>query len=216
MYNKGKSLSLLTYDLKFLQKIFTLFSIGCLATILLISSLSSIAITVQVMAQSSEDNENEDEDEATEGLENFVANGDIDSIIYTVSGKWDAKGRWALSISDGTVTAFNTDMSWNNATAGHSHELRNFQAQEDAVGLSTDKSLSVEGDVDVGTNRAIMWPEIPVRIDIEKGKIITITLDDEDTEHHFGGQSIHGTVSVVKPTCTTKPGPEMQITTECT
>ena len=210
MYNKDKSPSLLAFDLKRLQKTFSLFAIGCVATILLVSALSSVAIIKQVVAQSSED-----EDEDSEDSENFVANGDIDSIIYTVSGKWDAKGRWALSVSDGRVTSFNVDMAWNNATAGHSHELRNFQGQDDTIGLNPDQSLAVEGDIDVGTNRATSWSEIPVRIDMEKGKIITITLDDEDTEHHFGGQPIHGTVSLVKA-CNTQLGPEMQITTDCT
>jgi hypothetical protein len=213
MYYKDERLNLLAFDLKCLRKTFSLFSIGCLATILLVSSFSSISIIQQVVAQSSEDDEIEDEE--SEGLENFVANGDIDSIIYTVSGKWDAKGRWALSVSDGRVTSFDTDMTWKNATAGHSHELRNFQAQDDSTGLSADQSLSFEGDIDVGTNRATSWSEIPVRIDMEKGKIITITVDDEDTDHHFGGQSIHGTVSVVKP-CNTQPGADMQIPTDCT
>lgn len=212
MYNKDASLSLLAFDLKSLEKAFFLFSIVCLTTMLLVLSLSSIAIIKQVVAQPSED-ENVDDD--GEDLENFVANGDVDSVLYTVSGKWDAQGRWALSVSDGEVRSFNIDMSWKNATAGHSHELRNFQEQKDNTGLTPDQSLSVEGDIDVGTNKATSWSGIPVQIDIEKGKIITITLDDEDTDHHFGGQSIHGTVSVIKP-CNTKPGAEMEIVTVCT
>ena len=68
--------------------------------------------------------------------------------------------------------------------------------------------------MDVGTNHLITLQKAPAEIDLEKGKIITISLDDEKTNHHFGDQAIHGTVSSLKR-CNNTPGPEMQVPTPC-
>jgi hypothetical protein len=146
-------------------------------------------------------------------IPDFVAKGQIDSIIYTTSGKWNAQGRWVMTISNGKLTSFNTDMAWNNGTSGHTHEFRNFQADDD-VGLDVDRSTSIMGKMDVGTNRAVVWEKVPTEISIEKGKIITILLDDDATEHHFGNQAIHGTVTVIKP-CNMRPGPNMEVPPPC-
>jgi hypothetical protein len=159
---------------------------------------------IQVLAQSSEDNQD---------IKDFVAQGQIDSVIYTTSGKWNAQGKWVMTVSDGKLTSFNTDMAWNNGTSGHSHEFRDFQADDD-IQLDADRSVSIKGEMDVGTNRAIAWQKVPAEISIEKGKIIAISLDDDATVHHFGDQAIHGTVSVIKP-CNMKPGPNMEVPTSC-
>jgi hypothetical protein len=186
----------------------SIFSITTMISILLVSALDITILDTyqQAMAQSSEDGE---------GIENFVAQGQIDSTIYTISGNWNAQGKWALTVSDGNLVSFNTDMVWNNRTAGHSHEFRNFQAEDDSIELSSDRSVTIEGEMDVGTNQAISWPGVPSQIVIEKGKIITISLDDEDTNNHFGDQSIHGTISTIKP-CALQPGPNMEVPTGCT
>ena len=100
-------------------------------------------------------------------------------------------------------------------TASHSHEFQNFIAKNNIAGLGTDQSLSFDGKMDVGTNGVISWFSVPSQINIEKGKTITISVDDKQTDDHFGGQAIHGTVNVIKP-CGLKPGPQMQIpTTNC-
>ena len=77
------------------------------------------------------------------------------------------------------------------------------------------QNLSFDGKMDVGTNGVISWFNVPSQINIEKGKTITISIDDKQNDNHFGGQAIHGTVNVIKP-CGLKPGPQMQIpTTNC-
>jgi hypothetical protein len=207
MNKKQKYSPTLTNYHKYLCKAFSLFSIASLTSIIVISVvyLSSIERSQQVIAQSSEDSED---------TESFVAQGQIDSIIYTTSGKWNAQGKWAMTISEGTLTSFNTDMAWNNGTAGHSHEFRNFEA-DDAIELGTDGSVSIEGEMDVGTNRAVSWQNVPAGISIEKGKIISISLDDEETNNHFGDQAVHGTVTLIKP-CNMTPGPNMEVPTDCT
>jgi hypothetical protein len=149
--------------------------------------------------------------------EDFRANGTIDSIIYTTNGNWKATGTWTLTVSEGELTSFAVDMSWNNATAHHTHEFGNFVTDDDSDNISIDPqgNVTMEGDMDVATNGVVSWRSVPAEITIDQGKIITVSLDHEDTENHFGGhdQAIHGTVTLLKP-CSVKPGPNMQIPTD--
>jgi hypothetical protein len=149
--------------------------------------------------------------------EDFRANGTIDSIIYTTNGNWKATGTWTLTVSGGELTSFAVDMSWNNATAHHTHEFGNFVTDDDSDNISIDPqgNVTMEGDMDVATNGVVSWRSVPAEITIDQGKIITVSLDHEDTENHFGGhdQAIHGTVTLLKP-CSVKPGPNMQIPTD--
>lgn len=147
-------------------------------------------------------------------LNNFIGKGKIDSVIYTVSGRWNAFGNWVLVVSDGVLKSFNTDMIWNNRTASHTHEFRNFEAKNHRIELASDGSVTIKGKMDVGTNHVITWQKVPAEIVIEKGRIITVSLDDEKTNHHFGDQTIHGTVDSLKR-CSTTPGPDMQVSSGC-
>lgn len=106
------------------------------------------------------------------------------------------------------------DMIWNNRTASHTHEFRNFEAKNHRIELASDGSLTIKGKMDVGTNHVITWQKVPAEIVIEKGRIITVSLDDEKTNHHFGDQTIHGTVDSLKR-CSTTPGPDMQVSSGC-
>jgi hypothetical protein len=194
-----------------LHKTFSLFSILTISVILVavaVTSLNLIGIHQQLSAQSPVDNNGE--------LKDFIARGNISSVIYTVSGNWYASGNWDLIVSDGKVTAFNTNMVFVNGTAGHTHEFQNFKANDDNVGLGSDQNLSIDGTIDVGTNGVVTWFDVPVSIDIQQGRIITISVDDKDTNNHFGDQSIHGTVTTIQQ-CNLIPGPQMQIpTNSCT
>jgi hypothetical protein len=60
--------------------------------------------------------------------------------------------------------------------------------------LSPDKSVSLSGIVDVGINGNKAWDNVNATVDISKGRSITISLADEDTERHFMGQQIYGIV----------------------
>ena len=149
--------------------------------------------------------------------EDFRANGTIDSIIYTTNGNWKATGTWTLTVSEGELTSFAADMSWNNATAHHTHGFGNFVMDDDSDNISIDPqgNVTMEGDMDVATNGVVSWRSVPAEITIDQGKIITVSLDHEDTDNHFGGhdQAIHGTITSLKP-CSVKPGPNMQIPTD--
>jgi hypothetical protein len=181
-----------------------------LLSVLLLTAIfvGSVVLTPQqTLAQ-------EEESEESEDTSSFVARGKIDSIIYTVSGNWDATGDWILTVSDGELRTFSTDMNWRNETASHTHEFRNFEAEGDGIELGADRSVFIEGNMDVGANRMTSWPGVPSEIVIDRGKIITVSLDHEETDNHFGGQSIHGTVTSLQP-CDITPGPDMQMPTGC-
>jgi hypothetical protein len=62
------------------------------------------------------------------------------------------------------------------------------------IQLSPDKSLSLSGVVDVGTNGNKGWENVNATVDISKGRSVTISLADEDTQRHFMGQQIYGIV----------------------
>jgi hypothetical protein len=148
--------------------------------------------------------------------EDFVASGTINSTLYTTNGNWEAIGIWTLSVSEGEVTSFDTDMAWNNGTSAHTHEFQNFEMDEDSDDISIDSGggITIEGDMDIGTNGVVSWPSVPAEIIIQQAKTITISVDHEETDNHFGGQSVHGTVTSLTP-CSASPGPNMQLTGAC-
>jgi hypothetical protein len=77
----------------------------------------------------------------------------------------------------------------------HSHELSNFMVNDNTpIQLSSDKSVSLSGPEDVGTNGNKALANVNANVDISKGRSITISLADAETERHFMGQQIYGIV----------------------
>ena len=149
-----------------------------------------------------------------EEAEGFIANGVMDSTLYTINGNWKSIGNWSMNVSNGELMNFTTFMTWDNGTAGHSHEFLNFEAADDVDISAEDQTISVAGTMDVGTNGAVSWEDVPSEIVIQGGKIITISVDNEATNEHFGGQSVHGNLTSLS-ICSTTPGPAMQVSTGC-
>jgi hypothetical protein len=149
-----------------------------------------------------------------EEAEGFIAMGKIDSTLYTINGNWKATGDWNMNVSNGEVSSFNTTMTWHNGTSGHGHEFLNFETTDDVDISAEDQTISIEGTMDVGTNRAVSWEDVPSEIVIEGGRIIRVSVDDEATGEHFSGQSVHGNVTSLS-ICSTTPGPAMQVFPGC-
>ena len=57
-----------------------------------------------------------------------------------------------------------------------------------------DRSVSISGILDVGTNGNSAWNDVNATINVMKGRTISIDLADGDTERHFMGQQIYGIV----------------------
>jgi hypothetical protein len=82
-----------------------------------------------------------------------------------------------------------------NGAENHTHQLSNFRVNENTpIQLSRDKSMSISGILDVGTNGQKAWDNVNATVNISKGRAIAISLADEDTERHFMGQQIYGIV----------------------
>jgi hypothetical protein len=190
-----------------------------------------------------------------EEAEGFIANGKMNSTLFTINGNWEATGDWSMNVADGELTNFTTTMAWYNGTAGHTHEFLNFEAageddddeaageddddeaageddddeaageddDDEAAGddddgggagvdiSAEDQTISVAGTMDVGTNGAVVWEDVPSEITIERGKIITVSVDNEATEQHFSGQSVYGNLTSLGICSTASPGPGMQV-----
>jgi hypothetical protein len=111
-------------------------------------------------------------------------------------------GDWNLSVRKGNVTNFAANFlaSPMDGSKPHIHQLTNFQKangaiQQQAVQLTSNNTVSINGTVDVKINGVIVWHNAHVSIQILKGNTIAIRLNDKDTEDHFGEQPVLGVVT---------------------
>ena len=150
----------------------------------------------------------------------FVANGKINTVINVPNGKWIATGNWSIIVNNGNVTSFDTKMTWYNSsgTNAHTHGLTNFKVNSENTQTlpnnNTNKQTIIEGFTDVDSNGRTSWFEVPTQVTINDGKIISISLDDNKTNHHFGGQPLLGIVDEFYP-CSDIPGPNMELLPPC-
>jgi hypothetical protein len=138
----------------------------------------------------------------------FAMNGQIGSLVLgmppvtkvidmTTVPKFILSGDWIMNVDQGNLADFKADFYTGpaNGADNHTHQLGNFRINENApIQLSPDKSISLSGILDVGTNGNKAWDNVNATVDISKGRSITIGLADEDTERHFMGQQIYGIV----------------------
>ena len=150
----------------------------------------------------------------------FVTNGKINTVINVPNGKWLATGNWSIILNNGNVTTFETKMTWYNSsgTNAHTHELTNFRAAAGDIQTlpmsGPANQIIIKGVTDVGSNSRVSWLEVPTIITINDRKILSISLDDNKTTHHFGGQPLLGIVDSFVP-CSDLPGPNMEILPSC-
>lgn len=147
-------------------------------------------------------------------IDSFKATGTIHSYIVTPTSPWNATGDWTLIVEDGEVINFITNMAWFNGTSGHTHDFLNFDASSD-IELPADNIVTIDGEMDVASNGIVTWDEVESSINIGGGgRTITINVDHDETDHHFAGQPIVGTVNSLTP-CSDSPGPSMEILPTC-
>ena len=106
-------------------------------------------------------------------------------------------------------------MKWynSNGLASHTHEFESLKSGNNTV-LQPDRSANIVGNMNVGTNGHVAWQMVPTIIQINRGKTISISVDDQKTNHHFAAQRILGIVTSLTP-CSETPGPNMEILTSC-
>ena len=151
-------------------------------------------------------------------INTFSANGDIGSLIFvtqkltnstinpsslSAATKFLLSGDWNLSVNGGKVTNFAAKFIkvLNDSTKWHTHDIINFKSSNNTttqVQLSSNKSASIPGTVDVKLNNTNAWNGVKTNILISKGKVFTINLDNNATGNHFQGQPIYGIVESIK------------------
>jgi hypothetical protein len=108
------------------------------------------------------------------------------------------------------MTWYNTD-----GTTVHTHSIENFvPIEQDPESQQDNGTITIEGTADVGTNGVVSWSAVPIKIDIAGSKTISVAVDDELTDNHFAGQSVHGLVDAITP-CSDTPGPDMEVLPPC-
>jgi hypothetical protein len=139
----------------------------------------------------------------------FAMDGQIGSLVLgmppntkvidmTTVPKFILSGDWTMNVDQGNLADFRAEFYTGpaNGAENHTHQLGNFRIIENApIQLGPDKSISLSGILDVGTNGNKAWDNVNATVDISKGRSITISLADEDTERHFMGQQIYGIVT---------------------
>jgi hypothetical protein len=150
--------------------------------------------------------------QTTSATNTFEMNGQIGSLILgmppdiknvdmTTVPKFILSGDWSMNVNQGNLADFSATFYTGsvNGAENHTHQLSNFRVNTNTpIQLSPDMSVSVSGVVDVGTNGNKAWDNVNATVDISKGRSITISLADEDTQRHFMGQEIYGIVQGLK------------------
>jgi flagellar assembly factor FliW len=144
----------------------------------------------------------------------FDMNGAISSLVLgmppnsktvdmTAVQKFILSGDWSIDVNQGKLTNFKGNFYTgpvNGGTSNHTHQLSNFRissSNNSSIQLTPDKSVSISGIVDVGTNGKKAWNDVNATVVISKGRTIAISLADEDTQSHFMGQQIYGIVKKI-------------------
>lgn len=155
--------------------------------------------------------------QGTTTTEEIIAHGIIGSLILTPSATWIAAGNWTIGVNSGVAPLVTANMTWynDNGTASHTHEILNFRPSAPILVQPDNNSVFLRGVVDVGANHRIVWSDVQSTIDIKKGgKILSISLDDAQTNDHFGGRPIFGIVTAFAR-CSDVPGPNMEMLQPC-
>jgi hypothetical protein len=144
----------------------------------------------------------------TKSINTFSMNGAISSLVLGMSPntkaidmtavqKFILSGDWSMNLDKGKLINFAANFYTgpvNGGTSNHTHQLSNFRVNNGNNVLTPDKTISISGILDVGTNGKKAWNDVHATVVISKGRTITISLADKDTQSHFMGQQIYGIV----------------------
>ena len=137
----------------------------------------------------------------------FSAIGQISSLIITVPKNdfniGDAfnvilTGDRNLSVVKGKITNFAVNFlaSPMDGTKPHMHQISNFKSMnKKAIELTSKSTLLINGTADIKINGQIVWKAAHLSIMIFNGSTFIIDPNDQETDNHFGEQSVYGIVT---------------------
>jgi hypothetical protein len=181
---------------------------GIFSTIILIVAFLMILTSSSILNQITESALGQ----MTKTNDTFSMNGAISSLVLGLPvnitsvdmnnvQKFVLSGDWKMDVDEGNLTDFTASIYTgpaNGGTSNYTHQLYDFRANHSKnvsytpIQISPDRSVSISGILDVGTNDNSAWND--ATINVLKGRTISIDLADEDTERHFMGQQIYGIV----------------------
>ncbi len=151
---------------------------------------------------------------------NIFIYGIVDS-SFSISKEslWIATGNWSMTLKNNTP-AFDLNMTWfnNNGSASRTYHLFDFKPFYAESGLLPNNILLTNGTISISLNNHTEY-NIPITIDIEKNKIMTVYYNDDIFNRHFGNQPLHGiatSIIIKNNTNNTKENPPTASTTTTT
>jgi hypothetical protein len=101
------------------------------------------------------------------------------SVINPKTGEYTLAGTWTMDVNEGNVTNFTVEMQ----VEGHpvTHQLMNFrQAANEVFELDADNSGEIRGTADMIHNNNIVHRNVSTNIAIDRGVVMSVTLDIVD------------------------------------
>ena len=129
---------------------------------------------------------------------NIFIKGIVDSSFSTTENNfWIATGNWSMNLKNNTPL-FNLNMTWynNKESIPRTYKIFNFEPFNTKVGPLPDNILYTNGTTNISLNNQTI-PNIPITINIQKNKIMTVYYNDIIFNRHFGKEPLHGIVTSI-------------------
>lgn len=151
--------------------------------------------------------------ETNSGNSSFQMGGPLSSFVSTPSSNWVVGGNWSLTVENGNLSDFSTNMTWyptiihSPNIKQHTHSFSNFKTDINTsnIKLGANNALKISGVMDIGAGQdKTYWKNVPAEIKTA-GNTITIILDDSRTGHHFDNYPVFGIINTPIKFCSNKP-----------
>ncbi|HXT83323.1 MAG TPA: hypothetical protein VN704_03170 [Verrucomicrobiae bacterium] len=151
--------------------------------------------------------------EINPGNSSFQMGGPLSSFVSTPSSNWVVGGNWSLTVENGNLSDFSTNMTWyptnihSSNIKQHTHSFSNFKpnANTSNILLGANNAITVRGVMDIGAGQdKTYWKSVPAEIKTA-GNTLTIILDDLKTGHHFDSYPVFGIITTPIKICSNKP-----------
>jgi plastocyanin len=126
-------------------------------------------------------------------IDNFTAGGAANVTNATGAAAANETGTNVTALApNATAPAGNATAPAGNITAPGGNETTTAQA----ISLSQDGTFEISGTANIYMNDELQWENVPITIK-STGRVLTIEVDNEMTDNHFGGKPIYGFVTAL-------------------
>src|SRR6476661_4464153 len=129
---------------------------------------------------------------------NIFIKGIVDSSFSTAENNfWIATGNWSMNLKN-NIPVFNLNMTWynNKESIPRTYKIFNFEPFNTKLGSLPDNILYTNGTTNISLNNQTIL-NIPITINIQKNKIMTVYYNDIIFNKHFSKEPMHGIVTSI-------------------